>query len=268
MNDTASPPRKSGYADNPGYDVHLEACPKRIRVYLGGEAVADSTRVMRMHETRHLPVYYFPRDDVRLDLLSATNHTSFCPYKGEASYWTVDAGGKQAENAVWSYEAPFPETPEIRDYMAFYWNRMERWMEEDEEVFVHARDPYVRLDVVRSRRPVEVHHFGRTVARSENALFLFETGLPTRYYLPLADVDAAILKAVPTTSLCPYKGEARYWDLVDGDRREADAVWSYSDPLPECAAIADHLCFYQERMEAILVDGLPVERPVTKWSKS
>ncbi len=259
--------RQSGYADNPDYDVHFEPCPKRIRAFLGGEAVADSTRAMRLHETRHLPVYYFPREDVRLDLLSRAEHSTYCPYKGEASYWTVEAGETQAENAVWSYETPYPETAEIRDYMAFYWNRMEHWMEEDEEVCVHARDPYVRIDVVKSFRPVEVRHFGRAVARSDAALFLFETGLPTRYYLPADDVDMAALAATATRTMCPYKGEANYWSLVDGAEREEDAVWSYASPLPECAAIAGHLCFYQERVEAILVGGKAVERPETKWSR-
>ncbi len=267
MSETKTAPRASGYAANPDYDVHFEPCPKRVRVFLGGEAIADSTGVMRMHETAHLPVYYFPRPDVRLDLLSPSEHSTFCPYKGEASYWTIGAGAQRAENTVWSYQQPFPETAEIRDYMAFYWNRIDSWMEEDEEVFVHARDPYVRLDVLRSRRPVEVRHYGRALARSENALFLFETGLPTRYYLPADDVDMTRLEATATRSRCPYKGEAIHWSLVDGESREEDLVWSYPDPLPECASIKHRLCFPQERVEAILVDDAPIVRPTTKRSK-
>ncbi|HZD26309.1 MAG TPA: DUF427 domain-containing protein [Alphaproteobacteria bacterium] len=259
--------RESGYAAHPDYDVHFEPCPRRVRVMFGGETVADSTQVQYLFETRHLPVYYFPREDVRMDLMRPTQHSTFCPFKGEASYWTVEAGGKAAENAVWSYEAPFPQTAEIKDYLAFYWDRMEHWYEEDEEVFVHPRNPYVRVDVLDSSRPVRIELGGETVAESRRSRFLFETGLPTRYYLPREDVRTELLVDSERTSRCPYKGTARYWHVEVGGERFEDVVWSYPEPLAEAARVKDYLCFFDEKVDAVHVDGKAMARPKTKWSK-
>ena len=103
--------------------------------------MADSCRAQYLRETKHLPVYYFPIDDVRRDFLIATDHNSHCPFKGDASYWTVKVGDREAQNAVWSYKQPYLEVSEIQDYLAFYWDKMDHWYEEDEEVFFHARDP-------------------------------------------------------------------------------------------------------------------------------
>jgi uncharacterized protein (DUF427 family) len=267
MSTAAKPVRQSGYLSRPDYDVHFEPCPKRVRVLFGGETIADSTHVERLHETRHLPVYYFPRADVRMELLTPTEHESFCPYKGEASYWTVTAGGKTAENAVWSYEAPFPEAAEIKDYLAFYWNRMDAWFEEDEEVFVHPRDPYVRVDILESHREVEVILGGRSVATSKRARFLFETGLPMRYYLPAEDVDMALLTASGKVTACPYKGTARYWTARIGDQVFDDIVWAYPEPTPESSRIKDYLCFFNELVDEIRVGGEVQARPKTKWSR-
>jgi uncharacterized protein (DUF427 family) len=261
------PARQSGYLSRPDYDVHFEPCPKRVRVAFGGETVADSLRVMRLHETAHLPVYYFPREDVRLDLLTPTAHETFCPYKGEASYWSVSAGGRTAENAVWSYQAPFPEAAEIEGYMAFYWNRMDAWFEEDEEVFVHPRDPYVRVDILESRREVEVFLGGQSVAKSRRARFLFETGLPTRYYLPAEDVDMSALAPSDKSTACPYKGRARYWSATVGEASFEDVVWSYPEPTPESTKIRDLLCFFDEAVDEVRVDGVTQPRPKTKWSR-
>jgi uncharacterized protein (DUF427 family) len=256
----------SGYAAHPGYAISFEPCAKRLRVMFNGETVADSTDVRLMHESRHIPVYYFPRADVRAELLSATDHGSHCPFKGDASYWTVAAGDKTAENAVWSYEDPYDEVAHIKDYMAFYWDRMDHWFEEDEEVFVHARDPYKRIDILPSSRPVRVVLGGETVAATTQALFLYETGLPTRYYIPAGDVKSELLEATELTTACPYKGRARYWSASAGGDTFENIVWSYPDPVLEAAAIKNHLCFFNEKVDAILVDGEDVPCPKTPWS--
>ena len=206
--DTAvpAPERAPGFARHPGYRVDILPCPKRVRVLFGGATLADSIEVKTVLETGITPVYYIPKADIRQDLLSATDRGTYCPFKGSASYWSVAAGGKRSENAVWAYEAPFVEVAGLKDHMAFYWDRMDHWYEEDEEVFVHARDPHVRIDVVASKRPVTVRLGGEAVAESGEALFLFETGLPTRYYLPRADVRAGILRPSDLRTACPYKG--------------------------------------------------------------
>ncbi|MGH6718847.1 MAG: DUF427 domain-containing protein, partial [Alphaproteobacteria bacterium] len=266
VNVRTRPRASGGYAERPDYDVHFEPCPRRLRVAFGGTTVVDSTRARYLFETDHVPIYYFPRADVRMDLLTRTDHRTTCPYKGDAGYFSVTWDGRTAENAAWTYDSPFPEVAEIKDYLAFYWDRMDHWYEEDDEVFVHARDPYKRVDVVASRRPIEVVLGGTTVARSTGARFLFETGLPTRYYLPAADVRMDLLTPSDTTTRCPYKGTARYWHATVGGRRFENVVWSYPDPIPEAARIKGLLAFFDEHMDEVRVDGAVVPRGVTPWS--
>ena len=175
--------RESGFKNNPDYKILFEPSPRRVRVTFNGATIADSTNAHLLFETRHLPVYYFPRADVRMELLTPTAHQTFCPYKGKASYWTIRVGDRTSENAVWGYPDPYDEVAAIRDFVAFYWDRVDHWYEEDEEIFVHPRDPYKRVDVVASSRPVKIILGGETIAETHRARFLFETRLPTRYYL-------------------------------------------------------------------------------------
>lgn len=253
----------------PGNDrIALEPCAKRVRTVFNGVTLADSTAMMLLHEAGHLPVYYFPWVDVRRQYLQRTAHSSRCPYKGQASYWSVQVGDRCAQNALWAYEDPITAAAALRSYAAFYWDRMDAWYEEDEEVFVHARDPYKRIDVVRSARPVRVVLAGETVADTRRALFLFETGLPVRYYIPPQDVRRDCLEPSATRTACPYKGTAGYWSLRLGQERYADLVWTYAEPLAEVAAIKDHLCFFNEKVDDILVDGAAVAKVKTPWSPS
>lgn len=255
--------RKSGFEAHPGYDVHFEPCPKRLRVIFNGVTVADSIRAQYLYETKHLPVYYFPREDVRMELLTATDHTTYCPFKGDASYWSVEANGEVAENAVWSYADPYAETAELKDYLAFYWKKMDHWLEEDQEVFVHPRDPKVRIDILPSSRRVEVVLGGEVIADSRRALFLFETGLPTRYYFPSEDVRLDLMTDSETHTSCPYKGHARYWDAQGNE----DIAWSYPKPIHEAADVVDYISFFDELVDEVRVDGAVMLRPQTKWSK-
>jgi uncharacterized protein (DUF427 family) len=235
--------------------VLFDASPKRVRAVFDGRTVADSLRAGLVLETGHMPVYYFPREDVRMDLLERSDHRSHCPHKGDASYWTLKAGGRGAQNAAWSYEEPFAEMASIKGRIAFYWDKVDHWFEEDEEIFGHARDPHHRVDVRPSTRRVRVIVAGETVASTGRALFLFETGLPTRYYIPPEDVRMELLTPSPTKSVCPYKGQASYWSARIGDRTVKDAAWVYPDPLPEWPRIKDHLCFYPEKVEQMEVEG-------------
>ncbi len=235
--------------------ITLEPTPKRIRVMANGKTVADSVATILLREKGHQPVHYFPRADVRMDLLEPTNHRTRCPYKGEASYWNLRVGGRTVENAVWSYEDPIEEARPIAQALAFYWAKVDHWFEEDEEIFGHPRDPYHRVDVRQSSREVRVEFAGEIIARTRRALFLFETGLPVRYYIPPADVRMDLLTPSRKTSVCPYKGDASYWSLRVGDRVAADAAWAYMDPLPECPRIKGHLAFYPEKVDRLEVEG-------------
>ena len=146
-------------------------------------------------------------------------------------------------------------------------DKFRAWYEEDEEIFLHPRDPLKRIDTVASSREVSVIIGGETIAKSNGAYFLFETGLPTRYYLPQEDVRLDLLTPTATSTQCPYKGIAKYWSADIGGQTFEDIVWSYPDPVPECPKIKDLMCFYNENVDAILVDGEETEKPTNKWSK-
>lgn len=237
-----------------GHRFELLISPKRVRVVFAGEMLADSRAVRLLRESGRAPVYYFPREDVRRDLLVSTGHVTRCPHKGKASYWTIKAGGRLCENAVWSFTEPGPRAPDLSGYMGFEWNRMDAWFEEEEEVFVHPRDPYTRIDALRSSRHVRVLIDGEVVAESRRPVLLFETGLPTRYYLPKMDVDQGLLLPSDRRTYCPYKGEARYYSLRIGGAVYPDIAWYYAYPTLESSSIAGMIAFYDERVEAFYLD--------------
>jgi len=253
---------------DPGHWLHVSDSPRHVRVFLGGETIADSKRVKLVREPEVLPAYYFPKADVRMDLFLLSQHTSRCPVKGEASYWSVQVGRRRAANAVWSYTAPLAEAEGLADHFAFDWPQMDKWMEEDEEIFKHARDPYKRVDVLPSKRHVRVVINGQTVADTHRPHLLFETNHPVRYYIPQEDVRMDLLTPSATTSRCPYKGPASYWSVRSGDETFADLVWGYLDPIPECPKIRGLLCFFHERGCDIYADGELLPWPQTKWARA
>mgnify|MGYP001817790002 CR=1 FL=1 len=243
--------------------VRNERGRKRIRTYLGGELVADTVNPLLVWEKPYYPVYYFPESDVRLDLLTPTGETMRSPSRGDATLYTVvTAAGKAAGAAYRHLESPVAE---LRDHVAFQWNAMDSWFEEDEQVYVHARDPYTRVDVLPSSRHIEVVIDGVKVAESRSARLLFETGLPTRYYLPKTDVRMDLLEATDLRTECPYKGVAGYYDVVVGGNRHENVVWWYPFPAAESARIAGYVAFYNEKLD-IFVDGELEVRPKTVFS--
>ena len=245
--------------------LYFEDSPRRVRVVFNGEIVADSRRVKLMHEAGLLPVYYFPIEDVRMELLEESDHATHCPFKGDASYWSVSVGDRVAEDAAWSYAEPIDSCPPIAGYLAFYWRKMDHWYEEDEEVFVHARDPYHRVDVLESSRHVKVKVGAEVVAETQRPKILFETGLPPRYYMPPEDVREDVLLKSEKTTQCPYKGIASYYSVEAGGERIEDLVWYYPEPIPETTTIKGHLAFFNEKVD-LEVDGEEQERPRTQWS--
>jgi uncharacterized protein (DUF427 family) len=247
------------------HTLYFEDSPRWVRVVFNGETVADSKRVKLMHETGLLPVYYFPQEDVRMDLLEESDHTTHCPFKGDASYWSVRVGGRVAEKAVWSYPEPIDSAPPLAGFLAFYWRTMDHWYEEDEEVFVHPRDPYHRVDMLESSRHVKVKVNGEVVAETNRPMILFETGLPPRYYMPPEDVRGEALAASEKTTQCPYKGVASYYSVEAGGEHVEDLIWYYPEPISEAAKIKGLLAFFNEKVD-LEVDGEEHERPRTQWS--
>jgi uncharacterized protein (DUF427 family) len=109
----------------PDHPITITPSNKRVRVTFGGQVIADTTKALSLQEASYPAVLYIPRADAKMDLLKKTDHATHCPYKGDASYFSIQAGGKAAENAVWSYEQPFPAMAEIKDHLAFYPNRVD-----------------------------------------------------------------------------------------------------------------------------------------------
>ncbi len=154
---------------------------------------------------------------------------------------------------------PAPAAAALAGALAFDPAQVDHWYEEDEEVFGHPRDPYHRIDVRASARRVRIEAAGIRIAETRRALFLFETGLPTRYYIPREDVRMELMERSPNRTVCPYKGFASYFTLRAGGYTQPDAAWSYEDPLPEAPRIKSYLSFYPDKV-AIDVEeaaGLP-----------
>jgi uncharacterized protein (DUF427 family) len=240
----------------------VEPTERHIRVRLGGQLIASSSRAQLLvqYGPGGLPTYYLQRDDV----VDGALVDEFTDDKGRRR-WSVQAGRSRAEAAAWAHEDPTGPMAALADHVTFSWRQLE-WYEEDERVVAHARDPHKRVDTVHSSRHVQVYVEGELIADSVRPLLLFETPLPTRYYLPYDDVRTDLLEASDFVSTCPYKGQARYWSVRVGDVVVPDLVWSYPSPIPEIPKIKDLMSFYNERVD-LVVDGKPQERPVTPWSK-
>ena len=252
-------------ADRPtNADVRIEPSPRRVRALFGGEAIADSKRVLLVFEPRRLPVYYFPMADVRMDLLRPSAHSQAAP-EGATARWNLESQGRTVDNVGWSYRQPDAARAQLQDHIAFYWGKLDSWYEEDDEVFVHPRDPYHRVDVLNSSRHVKVVIDGTVVAETRRPRLLFETSLPTRYYIPKVDVRLDLLEPTDTVTHCPYKGSASYWSVRLGDQVHKDLVWGYPYPIPECPKIENMLSFYNEKVD-IYVDDELQPKPKTPWS--
>jgi uncharacterized protein (DUF427 family) len=134
------------------------------------------------------------------------------------------------------------EAGPLKGYCRFIFSAMNGWLEEDDPIYVHPKDPYKRVDIRRSTRAIEVAVDGMTVAKSSWAMHLFETGLPTRYYLPHGSVNWELLTPSTTVTSCPYKGDANYFDVTVNGKRHHDAIWWYKTPVLETAEVAGMVC--------------------------
>jgi uncharacterized protein (DUF427 family) len=242
--------------------VKIEMARKRVRAYLNGELVADTTRPVLVWEGPHYPAYYVPAADVRAALIPA-GQSEHSPSRGDAELLHVKVATATADLAARRY----PQSPleALRDLVRFEWDAMSEWFEEDEPVYTHPRDPHTRVDILASSRHVRIEADGVTLAESRQPRILFETGLPPRYYLPLTDVRMDLLRPSASQSHCPYKGTASYWSVDTGQGVHADLVWIYRTPLPESQKIAGLACFYDEKVDVFL-DGEQQARPRTPFS--
>lgn len=212
---------------------HSEPAPRRVRAYLDGRLVVDTTAARYVWEWPHYPQYYLPVGDV--------------------------------DPAV-AAEAAVVGAGELDGFVRLKWDSLDAWFEEDEPVFVHPRDPYTRVDALRSTRAVRVELDGVVLASSAAPVMVFETGLPTRFYLDRGDVDFGHLVASDTETACPYKGRtSQYWSARIADAVHADLAWGYDFPTRELQPIAGLVAFYNEKVD-VFIDGAAVPRPATHFS--
>ncbi|QZH66587.1 DUF427 domain-containing protein [Mycolicibacterium farcinogenes] len=249
--------------------LRYQPTAKRIRVCLGGEPVADTREAVLIWEPRRVvPTYAVPRKALTAQLVPAGGEVGddeipgfldppvpFTAHTCAGTAFDVIAGEETGAAAAFQ-----PADPELADYLILDFATFE-WREEDEPIVAHPHDPFHRIDVRRSRRPVRIELDGRVLAESRSAMLLFETGLPTRHYLPRADVAAA-LEVSDTVTYCAYKGRATYYSPPGGP---ADLAWSYHEPLIDAVPVRDHICFFDERVD-VFVDGDRMARPRTAWS--
>ncbi len=226
---------------------------RRVRVLLGEHEVADSDDVRLLHPPGRTPTYLFPREHVRLALFEPSARRQSDPGMGDRTYWSLRAGEQRAEDAAYSWEQPPGPAAAIAGLVAFDWDSVSVF-EEDEEVFVHPRDPYTRIDVLRSSRRVRVKVGDTVLADTTRPRMLLESGLPVRWYLPREDVRTDLLEPSYTTTRCPYKGVAHYWSLRLTDRLAQDIVWSYPEPLHDATGVRGLLCFFNDRVEMEVSD--------------
>ena len=249
--------------------VRTERCEKWVRAFVGEVAVVDSRAPVLCWEERFpVPGYAFPDSDVRGDLLRPSageppRGPSFFRPKGPVAEWyDLVVGDRLLEHVAWRRD-----DPAVADLLVLSWQPglIDRWQEEDEVVRGHPRDPHSRVDALPSSRHVQISLDGVVLADTTRPVLLFETGLPTRWYVPADDVDLGALTATATTSHCPYKGDAdRYWS-VPGREGAANIAWSYSAPFPAVGRIQDRIAFYDELVD-VRVDGVLRDRPVSPFS--
>jgi uncharacterized protein (DUF427 family) len=253
----------SDYPPNLVQTNHVEPVPRRIRAVLAGQTILDTTGARYVWEWPGFPQYYVPLADVRPDVLVDEGATEETP-RGDVKIFGVKVGDAHRPKAAKVLGAAKVEG--LDDTVRFEWSAFDAWYEEDEQVFVHPRNPYTRVDSLRSTRTVRVESHGVVLAESSSPVFCFETGLPTRYYLNRTDVDFTKLVPTETVTSCPYKGMTTgYWSaLVDG-RTHPDVAWTYDFPTRELQPIAGLIAFYNEKLD-IFLDGVQLERPNTHFS--
>jgi uncharacterized protein (DUF427 family) len=242
---------------------HVEPVPRRIRAVLGGEVVLDTTAALYLWEWPFYPQYLIPVEDVEDGALVEEGRTSRLS-RGEVVHVGLRAAGVERPGAGRRYVASSVEG--LAGMIRFDWAALDAWFEEDEEVFVHPRSPYVRVDALRSTRRVRVELEGTLLAESHALVMVFETGLPTRYYLDRTAVDFSHLRPSDSVTACPYKGRtSAYWSGRIGDADHPDLAWSYDFPTRQLLPIAGLVAFYDEKVDVFL-DGVLQERPVTHFS--
>ncbi len=231
----------------------IEPAPRRVRALIAGHTVLDTAAALYVWDGPYYPQYYIPAGDVDAAVLVDEGREQKLK-RGTARRYGLRVRDRQVPQSVRIYS-----DGALAGYARVEWNAVDAWFEEDEEIFGHPRNPYARIDALRSSRHVQVSVDGTPLADTTSPVLLFETGLPTRYYLPRLDINWQQLRPSDTKTQCPYKGiTSSYWSFGD----VPNIAWAYDFPLPECHQIAGLVAFYNEKVD-LVVDGTPLQRPTT-----
>jgi uncharacterized protein (DUF427 family) len=262
-------------------ETRVHPSPKWVRATIGDRVVVDTKSALLVWEPRRVvPSYAVPVGDLAAELVPYDGAAAderpvpldivdkpvldpsspFLAHSSPGQSWTLRTPDGDRPAAAFA-----PEDPDLEGYVVLDWSAFTRWLEEDEEVTAHPRDPFDRIDCLRSSRHVTISLDGVTLADSRRPTLLFETPLPTRYYLPREDVAMELFHPSERRTLCAYKGQARYWSADVGGRLVKDLAWSYEQPRHDAAPVRDLVAFFTERLD-LVVDGAPLERPRTPWS--
>ena len=236
---------------------------KWIRALVDGQVVVDARAFTFVWEIPYWPSWFFRPEDLNGELRESKSAPHQRSDLAGAQRYDFHAADKVLPGAAKRY----PDSPseELRELVTIDFAAVDRWFEEDIEVFVHPRSPFTRIDALASSRHIVISIDGVVLADSHKPTMLFETEAPPRLYLPMTDVNLDLLEPSTTQSSCPYKGDASYWSVSINDRVEHDIAWSYKGPMPEAAAIAGLVCFYDEKVD-IDVDGVRQPRPDTHFA--
>ena len=236
---------------------HVEPVPRRIRGLIGGHVVFDTRRALYVWEWQAYPQFTIPVEDLVEGALHDDAHTERLG-AGPAHRHTLQVGGEVREGAAWVWGEGAPEA--LHGTVRFEWEALDTWLEEDEPVFVHPRSPYSRVDALRSSSSVRVEVDGEVLAEASQCVKLFETGLPTRYYLDRTDVDWNRLQRSDTVTRCPYKGTtSSYWSFDGATGPHPDIAWTYDFPTIHANRIAGMIAFCNERVD-LFIDGVPLPK--------
>jgi uncharacterized protein (DUF427 family) len=263
--------------------LRYEPTAKRVRASLGGNVVVDTVQAWLVWEPRRVtPIFAVPEQELLADLAPpalpapTVEEHAFALRKGEAPT-SLDPGTKFGRHTCAGEEfdvvtatataprAAFrPEDPDLAGYVVLDFTAFD-WLEDDEEIIGHPRDPFHRVDIRASSAEVDVALDGVTLARTNGAQLLYETLLPVRYYIPPSDVRLDLMEESPKRTVCPYKGQASYWSYPESGQGR-NIAWSYDRRYRDAAQIHGLISFYNERVD-LRVNGVLQERPVSPWSR-
>jgi uncharacterized protein (DUF427 family) len=265
--------------------LRSEPVTRRVRAELDGTVVVDGDRAVLVWEPRRVvPTYAVPVDDVLGEVapdpaagrseagvpvgFALPDVTDLPVLDPRVPFDVRDTGGVAVQirpaGLAWTVPGFRPDDPELAGHVVLDFAGFDRWLEEDEEIAGHPRDPFHRVDVRASSRHVQLLLDGEVVADPTRPRLVFETLLPVRYHLPAEDVRAP-LRSSDTRTWCPYEGAASYWSVELAGRTVPDLVWTYEEPLADASELTGLRSFFDEHLD-VVVDGEPRPRSVTPWS--